>query len=78
VFQEHERRASELGLPWELKAAAIVERTPVVVPEMEKWEHDFMKLQESLEYFKGYNWPEGIGTPHPDTVDPDDPSESSS
>lgn len=38
---EHEKRAAERGMGMELRAAAVVERTPVVMPELPEWKREF-------------------------------------
>ena len=63
---EHEAAAAAAGLGWEVAAAAVIERTPVVTPELADWEKDWMELEESLEYYKLHDWPKGIGPSPPD------------
>jgi hypothetical protein len=65
----HEVRAAELGLAWEMVAACVVERCPVVTPEPPDWERDWEEMKESIEYYQLYDWPEGIGPTHPDKID---------
>lgn len=66
---EHEAKAAELNLGWQLRAATIVERYPVVMPDEPDWARDYRELAEYLEYFDHHDWPEGLGPLHPDKTD---------
>lgn len=46
-----ERKARQEGKPWKIRVAALVERLPVVTPDMEEWEREFVDLQEYLMTF---------------------------
>ena len=67
VNRDHEARAAAEDLGWDLAAATVVERTPVVTPELPAWERDFLELQQKLAYYDVHDWPEGLGPPHPST-----------
>ena len=70
--RDHEVRAAAEGLDWDLAAATVVERTPVVTPELPTWERDFLELQQRLAYYDVHDWPEGLGPPHPSTYTQDE------
>jgi len=43
---------------WKLRVAAVVERLPVVTPDMPKWESDYWQLRDYLDLFEK-EYPEG-------------------
>lgn len=67
--QELEKIASSLSLGWDMSTAVVVERTPVVLPEPEQWEKDYVELSSRLEYYDIHDWPKGLGPPHPSELD---------
>jgi hypothetical protein len=54
-----DRRARQQGKEWKIRAAAIVERLPVVLPDYQDWEKDFMELQAYLGQF-GKEYPKEL------------------
>lgn len=69
----HEQRAEELGLTWDMAAATVVERCPIVIPEPPDWERDWVEMKESIEYYQQHDWPEGIGPTHPEKINLNEP-----
>jgi large subunit ribosomal protein L46 len=62
----HHRKARQLGLEWELQAAAIVQRPNVVQPDREPWEVEMEQLQTHLSQY-GKRYPkELVGDIYPD------------
>jgi len=61
-----------MNLGWLLKSTAVVERPPIVLPDMPDWKREFLEIQASLEYYKLRDYPPGIGVPHPSEPDEDD------
>ena len=62
-----DRKARQAGLPWKVKVVSVVERLPVVMPDIPKWERDFMELQQYLDSF-GREYPKELdffGEPEP-------------
>ena len=55
----HEERALELGKPWEIRAAVVLERLPIVVRDLEDWYVDFKDLQWSLRAY-GRTYPKEL------------------
>lgn len=52
AYQEIQNRlAKRANKPWKVKVACVVERLPVVTPDKEKWETDFMEVQAYLSQF---------------------------
>lgn len=43
-----DRRARQAGLEWKIRVAAIVQRHPVVLPDMPQWERDYIDLRAYL------------------------------
>ena len=54
-----ERKARQADLPWKVRVAAVVERLPVVLPDMPQWEEDFEELRGYLEGF-GREYPKEL------------------
>jgi len=57
VFSKLKEGAETSGIPFELQAALIIERLPVILPDMEDWETEFRELQvqRQLMKFKEYS-----------------------
>jgi large subunit ribosomal protein L46 len=61
IFQEiMDRKARQLNLDWTIQSAAILERLPVVTPDMHQWEIDYYNMKAYLEQF-GKEYPDEIG-----------------
>lgn len=43
-----QRLAKKEGKPWRIRVAAMVERLPVVTPDVEEWEQDYIDLRDFL------------------------------
>jgi len=43
-----QRMAKKEGKPWRIRVAAMVERLPVVTPDVEEWEQDYIDLRDFL------------------------------
>mmetsp|Transcript_55947 Transcript_55947/g.118965 ORF Transcript_55947/g.118965 Transcript_55947/m.118965 type:complete len:364 (+) Transcript_55947:82-1173(+) len=54
------RTAKKEGKPWRIRVAATVERLPVVTPDMEPWERDYIDLRDYL-WTYGREYPEECG-----------------
>lgn len=46
AFHQFREEASSSGLPIEFACAAVVERMPVILPDLESWEIDFLEVQQ--------------------------------
>ena len=61
IFQEiMDRKARQFKLDWTIQAAAILERLPVVTPDMPQWEIDYYNIKAYLEQF-GKEYPDELG-----------------
>lgn len=61
IFQEiMDRKARQFKLDWTIQAAAILERLPVVTPDVPQWEIDYYNLKAYLEQF-GKEYPDELG-----------------
>jgi len=56
-----DKKARREGLPWIIRAAVVIERLPTELPEMEKWESDYVELSDYLESFD-FDYPEQLVT----------------
>lgn len=54
------RMAKREGKAWRVRVAVMVERLPIVVPDMELWEREFVDLTDYLSTF-GREYPEETG-----------------
>mmetsp|Transcript_15592 Transcript_15592/g.18120 ORF Transcript_15592/g.18120 Transcript_15592/m.18120 type:complete len:348 (+) Transcript_15592:189-1232(+) len=59
-----DREARRQGLPWKIKVAVMIERLPVVTPDMEDWELDYMYLRAELDRY-GIQYPKELGMDDP-------------
>ncbi len=75
-MQTHEEKAAASNLGWELIARTVVERTAPILPELTEWENDYCRLQESQEYYRNFDWPDGLGPKLPKDIDMNSPSEN--
>mmetsp|Transcript_30047 Transcript_30047/g.49644 ORF Transcript_30047/g.49644 Transcript_30047/m.49644 type:complete len:297 (-) Transcript_30047:10-900(-) len=55
-----DRKARQEGLEWKIAVAAVVERLPVVTPDMKEWEREYSELRAYLDTF-GFEYPEELG-----------------
>ena len=55
-----QRMAKKEGKPWRVRVAVMVERLPVVTPDVEEWEQDYNDLRDFLETF-GKEYPAETG-----------------
>jgi hypothetical protein len=55
-----QRLAKKEGKPWRIRVAAMVERLPVVTPDVEEWEQDYIDLRDFLMTF-GKDYPAETG-----------------
>ena len=55
-----QRLAKKEGKPWRVRVAAMVERLPVVTPDVEEWEQDYIDLRDFLMTF-GKDYPAETG-----------------
>lgn len=46
-----DRKARQGGKAWKIEVAAVVERLPVVTPDLESWEAKWVELREHLDQF---------------------------
>jgi large subunit ribosomal protein L46 len=46
-----ERKARQAGLGWKIQVAAILERPPIVLPDIEPWEQDYLDLEAHVAQF---------------------------
>jgi len=46
LIDEHETLAQKYGTPWNIRVAALVERLPVIMPDIKPWEQDYYDLKE--------------------------------
>lgn len=61
IYQEIiDRKARQANMEWTVQAAAILERLPVITPDMPQWEIDYFDLKTYLEQF-GKEYPEELG-----------------
>ena len=65
----HDRRARQQKLDFQIRVATIVERLPIVTPDVPKWEKDFLDLQDYLDCY-GRVYPEESGLSQPEGDDP--------
>ena len=54
------RLAKKEGKPWRIRVAAMVERLPVVTPDVEEWEREYLDLRDYLMTF-GKEYPAETG-----------------
>lgn len=54
------RKAKKENKPWRIRVAAMVERLPVVTPDMEPWEREYIDLRDYL-WTYGKEYPEETG-----------------
>jgi len=54
------RMAKKEGKPWRIRVAAMVERLPVVTPDVEEWEREYLDLRDYLMTF-GKEYPAETG-----------------
>jgi large subunit ribosomal protein L46 len=59
------RAAKKEGKPWKMRVAAMVERLPVVQPDIPDWEMDYMQLRAYLDTY-GKEYPPETGFMAPD------------
>jgi len=55
-----QRMAKKEGKPWRIRVAAMVERLPVVTPDVEDWEREYLDLRDYLMTF-GKEYPAETG-----------------
>jgi len=61
IYQEiMVRKARQANMEWTIRAAAILERLPIVTPDKPQWEIDYLNLKTYLEQF-GKEYPEELG-----------------
>ncbi|CAM9514598.1 unnamed protein product [Chrysoparadoxa australica] len=61
LFQLEEKRALDKALPWDVHVAVLLERLPVLVPELEEWEKDMLELQLTEAWEGGRTYPDELG-----------------
>jgi hypothetical protein len=66
-----DRKARQGGLEWKYQVAAVVERLPVVTPDLEDWERDYVVLRKHLDQFS-WDYPEELGLEKKEYGDDDD------
>lgn len=54
------RKARQAGKEWIHKVAVIVERLPVVMPDLEDWEEEYDHLKAHLNFYNGFDYPPGL------------------
>jgi hypothetical protein len=54
------RMAKRDGRPWRIRVSVMVERIPVVIPDMDKWEREYVDLRDWL-WTYGKEYPEETG-----------------
>lgn len=60
----YDRDARRQGLQWKIKVAAMVERLPVVTPDMPDWELDYLDLRAELDRYRK-QYPKELGLADP-------------
>ncbi|KAL3800757.1 hypothetical protein ACHAW5_002471 [Stephanodiscus triporus] len=61
VYHDHLlRSAKREGMPWRVRVSVMVERIPVVIPDMESWEKEYVDLRDWL-WTYGKEYPEETG-----------------
>lgn len=60
-----DREARRQGKEWNINVAAIVERLPVVTPDRQQWELDFLNLKAELQKYDMIAYPKELGLPDP-------------
>jgi hypothetical protein len=61
IYQEiMDKKARQEGLDWKIKVAAVVERLPIVLPDKEPWEKDYLELRRYLDQFD-FEYPSELG-----------------
>ena len=61
----NEAQAVSEGLLWDVAAAIVVERTPIVERRLLPWERNFKELQQRLAYYNIHDWPMNLGPAFP-------------
>lgn len=67
----HDRRARQQKLEFQIRVMTVVERLPIVTPDLPKWEKDYLDLRDYLDCF-GRVYPEEAGIMDPEGDDPGD------
>mmetsp|Transcript_24868 Transcript_24868/g.34756 ORF Transcript_24868/g.34756 Transcript_24868/m.34756 type:complete len:365 (-) Transcript_24868:219-1313(-) len=61
VYQEiMERKARQAGKEWTLRVGVVLERLPVVTPDIPQWEEDYLDLRQLLDTY-GKAYPKELG-----------------
>jgi 8-oxo-dGTP pyrophosphatase MutT (NUDIX family) len=67
----HDRKARQHNLEFQIRVMTVVERLPIVTPDMPKWEKDYEDLRDYLDCF-GRVYPAEAGIMEPEGDDPGD------
>jgi hypothetical protein len=67
----HDRRARLQNLEFQIRVMTVVERLPIVTPDLPKWEKDYLDLRDYLDCY-GKVYPEEAGIMDPEGDDPGD------
>lgn len=60
-----DREARRQGKEWKINVAAMVERLPIITPDREQWESDYMQLQSELSRYDDIAYPKELGFEDP-------------
>mmetsp|Transcript_11022 Transcript_11022/g.24306 ORF Transcript_11022/g.24306 Transcript_11022/m.24306 type:complete len:359 (+) Transcript_11022:133-1209(+) len=60
-----DRKARQQGKPWRIRVAVMVERIPIVTPDVEEWEREYWDLRDYI-WTYGKEYPEDTGFMPPD------------
>mmetsp|Transcript_14898 Transcript_14898/g.21067 ORF Transcript_14898/g.21067 Transcript_14898/m.21067 type:complete len:352 (+) Transcript_14898:232-1287(+) len=64
IYQEiMDRKARQAGKEWTLRVGVVLERLPVVTPDMPQWEEDYLDLRQLLDTY-GKQYPKELGMDH--------------
>jgi large subunit ribosomal protein L46 len=64
---EDKRNTVAKGIPWESWAAVLLERLPVITPDMPQWEEDMLNLMAKQRWEEAHDWPAEMDIMHEGT-----------
>lgn len=60
-----DREARRSGLEWKIKVGVMIERIPIVTPDIQKWDEDYQMLKAELSRYDEIAYPKELGFPDP-------------